>query len=134
VRAEPASDDQLLAAAKATLASQIERTLPATPIESWLVALVGPQASPSWSINDCGEQAGVPETDTARDLPICGELAAQLSQGRSVSLYCLVGTEARGVVETRALYFAGVVAGDETKSFRTLSQLASYLRPHVPSH
>ena len=127
-RAQLSSQDELLTTAKATLVSQVEPGLPAAPIEAWLASLVGLGASFSWELNDCGEQTGIPETDAARDLPICASVEASLPGGRSVYLYFQVGTESRGAVESRALWFAAVLGGERVLPFGTLTALATHLR------
>jgi len=131
-RTEPASREQLLAAGQATLASQIEAGLPEVSVASWIGALVGVGQTPAWALNDCGEQAGVPATDAQRDLPVCAELEIQLPEGGSVYLYFLVGTQSKGVVESRGLYFAGVLRGGQNLTFPNLTSLAAYLRKRRP--
>ena len=128
VRADSPPQSDLLEAGKATLVSQIEPGMPAMPIEAWLSSLVGPKASFSWELNDCGEQTGVPEIDAARDMPICSSVTASLPSGRPVYLNFLVGTQSRGAVKSRGLYYAGVLGGKPNLSFRTLGALEAHLR------
>jgi hypothetical protein len=125
-RAEPASREKLLAAGQSTLVSQIEAGLPDVSVATWLDSLVGAGSPSSWGLNDCGEQTGVPETDASRDLPICAELEAHLPDGSSVYLYFLVGTQSKGVVASRGLYFAGLIGGPQERSFPNLRALAAY--------
>ncbi len=98
------------------------------PIEAWLSSLVGPKASFFWELNDCGEQTGVPEIDAARDMPICSSVKASLPGGRPVYLNFLIGTQLRGAVKPRGLYYAGVLGGKPSLSFRTLGALEAHLR------
>lgn len=130
--AEPASRAQLLAAARATLASEIEAGLPEVPVASWLRSLVGAGSRLAWGLNDCGEQTGVPEVDAARDRPVCAELEAPLPDGGSVALYFLVGSQSQGVAESRGLYFAGILGGPQDRSFPDLEALEAHLRKRHP--
>ncbi len=119
--AQVSSQDELLATGKATLVSQVEPGLPGIPFEAWLAPLVGPGASFSWELNDCGEQADL----------ICASVEASLPGGRSVYLYFRVGTASRGsvdAVESRALWFAAVLGGERVLGFGTLAALATHLR------
>lgn len=124
--AQVSSQDELLATGEATLVSQVEAGLPAMPFEAWLASLVGPGASFSWELNDCGEQTGTPDAD--RDQQICASVEASLQGGRSVYLYFQVGTALRGAVESRALWFAAVLGGERPLGFGTLAALATHLR------
>ena len=130
-RAQVSLQDELLATGKATLVSQVEPGLPAIPFEAWLASLVGPGASFSWELNDCGEHTNTPDAD--RDQQICTSVEASLSGGRSVYLYYQVGTESRGAVESRALWFAAVLGGERPLGFGTLAALATHLRDNKDS-
>lgn len=129
-RAQPSSStpEEFLAAAKSTRAAQIEPGLPETPVDAWLASILGPAVPMSWSVSDCGEQTGVPETDSRRDIPVCGELTAALSPERTVYLSFLVGTASAGVAPMRASYGAAILTGEHRDYFRTLSALAAALR------
>ena len=112
---------EFLAIGKATLVSEVEPGLPDTPFEAWLEPLVGPGASFSWEINDCGEQSRI----------TCVGVEAFLPGGRSVYLYFRVGTESGDgwdAVESRALWFVGVFGGERDLSLGTLAALATHLR------
>lgn len=128
VAAAVADEQDFLAAAKSTLASQVERGLPDETIDVWLAGVLGRQVPIAWGINDCGEQTGDPAVDKERDLPICGELEATLAPDRSVYLYFSVGTQQRGVLEGRDLWFVGILESDSTLTFESLSALAEHLR------
>ena len=130
-RAQVSFQDELLATGKATLVSQVEPGLPAIPFEAWLASLVGPGASFSWELNDCGEHTNTPDAD--RDQQICASVEVSLSGGRSVYLYYQVGTESRGAVESRALWFAAVLGGERPLGFGTLAALATHLRDNKDS-
>ena len=124
--AQASPQDELLAVAKATLVSQVEPGLPPTPFEAWLASLVGPDASFSWELNDCGEHTNTP--DPTEDRLICASIEASLPRGRSVYLYFQVATELRGAVESRDLWFVAVLGGETVLGFFTLAELATHLR------
>ena len=125
-RAQASRQDELLATAKATLVSQVEPGLPATPFEAWLAPLVDPGASFSWELNDCGEHTDTPDPD--QDRLICASVEAALPGGRSVYLYFEVGAESHGAVASRSLWFAAVLGGEKVLPFFTLAALATHLR------
>ena len=115
------SREELLAIGKATLVSEVEPGLPDTPFEAGLAPFVGPDASFSWVLNDCGEQGRI----------TCVSVEASLPGGRSVYLYFRVGTESGDgwdAVESRSLWFAGVLGGEKVLWFDTLAALATHLR------
>ena len=116
--AHQASAEQLLAAAKSTLASQIEQGLPDKSMDIWLGSLVGKDAVWTWGLNDCGEQTGVPEVDKNRDLPICADLEV-IDNDRKIFVYYLVGFDSTGLANSRGLYFVGISEQNTIKpSFR----------------
>jgi hypothetical protein len=123
-----AGEEDFLDAAKATLASQLESGLPDEALDAWLVNVIGREVPIAWGVNDCGEQTGDPARDAGRDFPVCGELQVTLAPGRSVYLYFSVGTERQGVLDGRALRFVGILEGDRTLTFESLSALAGHLR------
>jgi hypothetical protein len=123
-----AAEQDFLAAAKTTLASQVEAGLPNETIDVWLAGVIGRQVPVAWGINDCGEQTGDPSVDKDRDFPVCGELEAMLGPDRSVYLFFSVGTQSLGVLEGRSLWFVGLLESDGTLSFESLSALAEHLR------
>lgn len=123
-----AGEQDFLAAAKSTLASEVERGLSDEAIDVWLADVIGREVAMSWGINDCGEQTGDPLRDVERDLPVCGELEATLGPGRSVYLYFSVGTQRRGVLEGRDLRFVGILESGDTLTFDSLAALAEHLR------
>ena len=125
--ADQASKEQLLAAAKSTLASQIEPGLPEEPIEYWLQSIVEKDAVWSWELNDCGEQSGNPEIDKDRDMPICGGIEVTENE-RVIYLYFLIGFNETGIAGSRELYFAGVSQRDSVATYHNLSTLAAYLQ------
>lgn len=123
-----AGEQDFLAAAGSTLASEVERGLPDETIDVWLIDVIGREVAMSWGINDCGEQTGDPSRDAERDLPVCGELEATLGPGRSVYLYFSVGTQRRGVLDGRDHWFVGILESGDTLTFDSLSALAAHLR------
>ncbi len=130
-RAQVSLQDELLATGKATLVSQVEPGLPAIPFEAWLASLVGPGASFSGELNDCGEHTNTPDAD--RDQQICASVEAALPGGRSVYLYFEVGAESHGAVASRSLWFAAVLGGERPLGFGTLAALATHLRDNKDS-
>ena len=123
---ETTTADFLLAGQRASVHS-IDTTLVDTTLARWLQRLVGPQATVSWEVNDCGEACGCP-ADTARDLPTCVEASSHLPNGSTLSVAVVVGTTATGVAGTPELYWALVSKSDSTKTFRSLSELQRFVK------
>src|SRR5690349_13861580 len=57
-------------------ANRLDAPLPRESFASWVKGLLGPGAELKWELNDCGEQSGDRESDSARDIPTCVEVDA----------------------------------------------------------
>jgi len=62
----PQVQAEAVRAAKATVVQTVDRTLPATTLESWLQQQLGPRVAIGWEVNDCGEATGS-SADVGRD-------------------------------------------------------------------
>ena len=78
-------------------AAKLDSLLPKTAFLGWFRAVVGTEAKITWEINDCGGQTGVASVDQGRDIPVCFEISATLSDRRVVGVAIAVGTEKRGL-------------------------------------
>ena len=123
---ETSMADFLLAGQRASVHA-IDTTLVDTTLSRWLQRLVGPRATVSWEVNDCGEACGCP-ADTARDLPTCVEASSRLPDGSTLSVAVMVGTIATGVAGPPELSWALVSKSDSTKTFRSLSELQRFVK------
>lgn len=119
-------DAEFLRAGQQASVHAIDSTLVDAPLSRWLQRLVGPKATLSWEVNDCGEACGCP-ADTARDLPTCVEASSRLSDGSTLDVAILMGTIVTGLAGPPELYWAQVAKRDSTKSFRSLSELRRYV-------
>jgi hypothetical protein len=111
--ASKARDVKAIEAAQKTSASQIDASLPKTPIEQWLRETVGPEAKIVWEVNDCGEQTGNPSLDKGRDFPMCAEAQVVLSGKRKLFLALAVGTFKSGVSTGHAKFFYALIMGSD---------------------
>lgn len=108
----PASsrDAKAITRVKSTLTSQLEAGMPKITLEYFLKSEAGPKARLSWEVNDCGEQTGDPATDAGRDIPVCVEADAALSDGRVISVMVAVGSVKNGT-NAEARLFSVFVSG-----------------------
>lgn len=121
-------DREAIAAAQRADVGTLDRSLRAAQSFSvWLANVVGRTTKVVWEVNDCGEATGS-AVDTGRDLPICAEARAFLSQHREVVVGVAVGTTRKGVGRASGLYYANLVGQDgSTRDAKTLSGLAQLL-------
>lgn len=97
-------------AAKNTIVRDIDKTLPAVRLETWLQGVVGAPTPLTWGVTDCGEQTGNPALDRGRDFPICVEVIANLAGSRRLVLSLLAGSRERGLTAgALALYSAAII-------------------------
>ena len=91
--------------------SQLDDSLAERPFADWLKEIVGQKAEISWEVNDCGEQTGT-GADKNRDIPMCVEAVARLSDGRNVYISISVGTVRKGIWGRPGVFFAFIQSGD----------------------
>ena len=95
--AQGPDEERIFAFIKGTPAKELDSALPKMRFERWLLDVVGKGVELRWSINDCGEQSGDPQTDAQRDLPVCAGVEAQLDGGRAFQILLAIGTEKKGI-------------------------------------
>ena len=121
------AEDDAVAFARLLLARDYDASLPAQPVEQWIASVLPRGTSAAWGayITDCGEQAGDPTIDRARDIPMCAEIELQ-QNGRTVgSLLLIIGTQRKGVRKDRAALYAGSIPVDgKTVWIRKLGELS----------
>jgi hypothetical protein len=83
--AQEPDEERIFTFIKGTPVKELDSALPKMRFERWLLDVVGKGVELRWSINDCGEQAGDPDVDAKRDLPICAGVEARTRQGPRVS-------------------------------------------------
>jgi hypothetical protein len=96
VQARP-PETEAINRAKQTIVMELDRRLPRTTFERWLLDLFGPLAMTHWEVNDCGDQTGNPSVDQGRDFPMCVEASAALGGDRRLHLLQVVATFKTGV-------------------------------------
>ncbi len=77
--------------AKTLPASKLDARLPNEPFETWLKTTLGPDAKLTWESNDCGEFDG---SGHQSSVPVCADARAEFTDGRRVSLWIAVGSQA----------------------------------------
>ncbi len=122
----------VIAKAKTTLVSRIEKGLPRQAFAVWFQKLVGRKTPITWEINDCGEQTGTPE-DRGRDFPMCVEATAKTSADFYISVNIQYGTFKRGITRGKPVV-RFIYCGDEVRqngvdlnTLKELSQRADQL-------
>lgn len=101
----------VIAKAKTTLVSSLEKGMPREPFAVWFRQLAGSKTPIDWSINDCGEQTGTSE-DRGRDFPMCVEVSARVSTHFYFSVNVQYGTFKRGITRGRPVV-RSIFSGDE---------------------
>ena len=122
------SEEEALERGRKTPAAELDAALPRTPFGAWFARLMGPKAKLYWEMNDCGEQTGDPAVDSPRDIPVCVAAAAQLEDGREISVVIQVGTWEKGLTGkpvVRDLYWT---QEQIVHPLRRLSELPALLR------
>ncbi len=109
-------------------AARLDSLLPKTAFLSWFRGIVESTATITWEINDCGEQTGVPAIDQERDIPVCFEISALLSDRRIVGVAIAVGTEKKGLSGAPAVYNIYIDTGKGTQYIKRLRDLPQALR------
>ena len=115
-------------AAQRVSVARLDPALPRQRFDRWLAALAGPAGAIRWELNDCGEQTGDPGVDRGRDVPLCAEATASLSDGRTAHVSIAVGSRRRGIAGPVALYSAGIEKERHFEFIATLSELTRRVR------
>ena len=122
------SVESTIAYAKRSDVSRLDSRLPRQRFDDWFRSVVGPLAEIRWEANDCGEQTGG-KADKRRDLPVCAQAEALLSDGRKVVVTIAVGTMKKGLTRVRGgMYYSVVEQGDKLDTIKRLGDLPEMLR------
>jgi hypothetical protein len=109
-------------------AAKLDSLLPKTPFLTWFKSVVGGSTPLQWEVNDCGERTGVPMVDQQRDLPVCLEVTAALSDNRRIGVAVWVGTESKGLTDTPAVYEIYMQIAGQFYHIKRLSDLPKTLQ------
>jgi len=122
------SVESIIAYAKRSDVSKLDSRLPRQRFDDWFRSVVGPLAEIRWEANDCGEQTGG-KADKRRDLPVCAQAEAFLSDGRKVVVTIAVGTMKKGLTRVPGgMYYSVVEQGDKLDTIKRLGDLPEMLR------
>ena len=122
------SAESIVARAKSSDVSRVDSRLPRQRFDHWFNNVVGPLAKIRWEANDCGEQTGG-KADKRRDLPVCAQAEAFLSDGRKVVVTIAVGTMKKGLTRVPGgMYYSVVEQGDTLDTIKRLGDLPEMLR------
>ena len=122
------SAESIVARAKGSNVSRLDSRLPRQRFDDWFRNVVGPPAGIRWEANDCGEQTGG-KADKRRDLPVCAQAEALLSDGRKVIVTIAVGTMKKGLTRVPGgMYYSVVEQGDKLDTIKRLGDLPEMLR------
>jgi TonB family protein len=122
----PAFENQAISRVQQLNVSQLDSSLRARPLSSWLQQVVGPRAGMSWQLTDCGEQAASPES--GGEVQACVEMSALLPDDRKVVVLTWVGDFKRGFVGKPRIQFAIVEDKGEIFEASRLGDLPRMLR------
>jgi len=120
-------EKEIIAYAQNINVSTLDSTLPEQLIEVWLSSLLGPKATITWEVNDCGEQSGVAGDSSSVNPPICAQVTSKLEDGRTVGIQIIVGTFKNGVKGKPEVYFIYIENQGEFKSISKLGELPSLI-------
>jgi hypothetical protein len=125
---EPINEAAGIALIKRTTASTLDPDLPNRPFAAWITEKF-PDWDVHWTFNDCGEAAGDPKVDAARDMPACVQVdimqPAQVEHGhasRGFHITFQVGTQKKGLAPPR-FRFATRQEDDESEYLKHLSEV-----------
>jgi hypothetical protein len=122
------SVESTIAYAKRSDVSRLDSRLPRQRFDDWFRSVVGPPAEIRWEANDCGEQTGG-KADKRRDLPVCAQAEALLSDGQKVIVTIAVGTMKKGLTRVPGgMYYSVVEQGDKLDTIKRLGDLPEMLR------
>lgn len=119
------ADDSLVEKAKSLSAQDLDKTLPAQPIEEWLQANIPASYKVVWGehITDCGESTGS-AVDKERDMPLCAEVEIKENAKLVGYLALFVATQKRGLLtDNMGLYFGYLEHNGTKYHFRRLSDV-----------
>jgi hypothetical protein len=102
---------------------ELDKSLGDTPFADWFKSLVGDRSAVVWHVTDCGEGDGG-RGGSVRDLPLCGEVVANLTGGKKAVVQVFVGSRSKGV-SSAALWSAAILDGNDVQFFKTLPELAA---------
>ncbi len=121
------ADDPKIAFAKSLTAKDYDDALPSVPVEQWLKKTLPENIIIKWGeyITACGEQAGKPELDQERDMPLCAEVELKEDKNTIGYLLLFIGTENKGLLKEAACLYDGYInTNDKQMPLRKLSQLS----------
>ncbi len=99
--------------------------LPKSRFDEWFPRQPGEPTIVNWAATDCGEGDG---PANGRDMPLCAEATAKISEGRLVVAQILVATSKKGVHGKPALWSVALLTKDgKYHSVRHLSELRALL-------
>jgi hypothetical protein len=119
-------EKQALDVAQHVSVRALDKSLEDRPFAEWFVTLVGNPSTVVWRVTDCGEGDGAGGA-AVRDLPMCGEVVANLTRTRKAVVEIVVGSKAKGV-SGAALWSAAILDGNDVRFFKTLPELAAAVR------
>jgi hypothetical protein len=120
-------EEKIIAFAQNINVSTLDSTLPAQLIEVWLSSLLGPKATITWEVNDCGEQTGVAGDSSSINPPTCVQVTSNLEDGRKVGIQIIVGTFKEGIKGKPVVYFIYIENHGEFKSSSKLRELPALI-------
>jgi hypothetical protein len=126
--AQEPDEERIFTFIKGTPVKELDSALPKMRFERWLLDVVGKGVELRWSINDCGEQAGDPDVDAKRDLPICAGVEAELDKGRAFQVLLAIGTQKKGIGGKPKLYSIVVQANRRMWDVKRLRDLPAALQ------
>jgi hypothetical protein len=120
------ADDDYVTFAKSLLARDFDASLPAQPVEQWLISSLPKGITANWGkyVTDCGEQTGAPAIDKERDMPLCAEIELKLKEKAVGHLMLFVGSQTKGKLKELAkLYLGNIEQGNKTVRLKKLGDL-----------
>jgi TonB family protein len=122
----PAFENQAISRVQQLNVSQLDSSLRARSLSSWLQQVVGPRAGMSWQLTDCGDHAESPES--GGEIQACVEMSALLPDDRKVVILTWVGDFKRGLIGEPRIQFAIVEAKGQIFEASRLGDLPRMLR------
>jgi hypothetical protein len=118
-----ADDSALVAIARHASVHTLDSTLADMPFAEW-VASVRPAVASAieWGVNDCGEGGD------GRVAPFCVGATLTLPPDTTAGVYLIIAGPDR-VAGAPEVFYVWAMVGDSTRSFKTLSAWAAFVRP-----